>query len=230
MTFSGKFENVMDTSGAPSSRKMKTHRLVGSIESGKDVISRSTRCGSARARRRYVKTVSVLLVLCVAAIVIASAVALTEASQATISTKADLPPMPHAVFGYTYDLDGTTVVGGCHVTITDLSTGDVIITTSNSVPDEFGEGLGLYSVDLSNFATAWAYGEILNVTAWNPGGVYAGWTEAPITENEYGYDRIDVTMDKDATLIPEFPMVIVPVAGMIALFVVVGLRRRGEEQ
>ncbi|MBU0685236.1 MAG: hypothetical protein KJ653_05240 [Candidatus Thermoplasmatota archaeon] len=225
MAFSGKFEYGMDTSGAPSSRKMKTPRLVGSIESGMDVISQSKRCGLARARRRYVKTVSVLLVVCAVAIVIVSAIALVPLGKTTasqiISAKDRAPGPPHTIFGYTYDIDGTTPLLGCDVLITVLATGEQYLTTSSS--DE-----GIYSIDMTVFILGYAWDDMLNVTAQK--GAFAGWNESAVTDNVNGYNQIDVTLDTLIILIPEFPMVIVPVAGMIALVAVVGLRRRGEEQ
>ena len=227
MAFSEKFEIGMDRSGSPGSRKLNTARLVGFIESGTDVISQSTRCGSARARRRYVKSVSVLLVVCAVAIVVVSAVAMAPLGKATapqtVSAKDRAPGPPHTIFGYTYDTDGTTPVLSCTVLITVEATGEALFFSSSS--DE-----GIYNVDMTYFQLGYTYGDMLNVTAWNPSGVYCGWNRAPITDNVDQYDRIDVTMDKDPTQIPEFPMVIVPVAGMIALVVAVGLRRRGEEQ
>ncbi len=214
MNSRGKYEHGIDTNGGSRSRKMRMTRLVGPIESGKDVNSRLKSLGSAHARSGYVKTVSMLLVVCAAAIVVISAVALTEASQ---GTKAP-PGTPHPVFGYTFDSDGTTALPGCDVVITDMTSMEQIITTSDPT-------LGIYSVDLSSLTLGWTVGDILNVTATK--GTQIGWSEAPITDTPSGYDQIDVTLN--GTAIPEFPMLILPVGGMIALFAVVSLKRKSKK-
>ncbi len=163
--------------------------------------------------------VSMLLVLCVAAVAVVSAVALTEASQATISTKAP-PGTPHTIFGYTYDIDGVTPLVSCDVIITNLNTSEQIVTTSDSVE-------GIYSVDLSLLTLGWSYNDSLNVTAQK--GAFSGWNVSLVTENPSEYDQIDVWVKEPLILIPEFPMVILPVGGIIALVAVLGLMRRHEE-
>lgn len=218
MNYSGKIEHGIDTNGVSRSRKMRTTRLVGSIESGKDVNSRSKGLGSAYAGRRYVKTVSMLIVLCAAAILAVSALALTEASQTTISANARAPGPPHPIYGWTWDADGVTPLTSCDVTVTNLNTTEFIVTTSDSVE-------GIYSIDMSEFQNGYEIGDILNVTAVK--GAQTGWTEAPITDNPDGNDRIDVTLDQ--AVIPEFPLLILPVGGMIALFAVVSLRRKSKK-
>jgi hypothetical protein len=223
MNSSGKIEYGIDTNDGSRSRKMRMTRLVGPIESGKDVNSRLKDLGSACARRRYVKTVSMLLVLCAAAIVVVSALALTEASQTTISAKARQPGSPHTVYGYEFDADGVTPLNGCVVTITNTATGEFIIF--NETHDGWDPSINIYSVDLSELLVhGWTVGDILNVTAVK--GAATGWNESAITAA--AFDRIDVTLN--GTAIPEFPMVILPVGGMIALFAVVSLRRKGKEQ
>ena len=239
MAFSGKCEHGMDRSCAPNSRKLRTTRLVGSIESGMNVNARLKSLESSCARRRYVKTVSALLVICAAAIVVISAVAMAPLGKATasqtVSEKARAPGPPHGIFGQTFDTDGSTPVPGCIVHITNIRTGETLVY--DSTREFWDPNSNIYSVDLSELqiilppaTQQWEYGDILNVTAWNPNGLFVGWTEAPVTDNINQYDIIDVTLNHDASEIPEFPMVIVPVGGMIALFVVVGLRRRVEEQ
>jgi hypothetical protein len=218
MNSSGKFEHGIDTNGGSRPSKTKMTRLVGSIERGKDASSRLKSLGLARRRRGYAMMVSMFLVVCAASVVIVSAVALTGASQSTLSTKAP-PGTPHPVFGYTYDTDGVTPIPACDVIITDLTTMEQIVTTSSD-PE------GIYSVDLSELTLGWVVGDILNVTATK--GSAVGWSEAPITDTPSGYDQIDVTLS--GTAIPEFPMVIMPVVGMIALFAVVSLKRRTKVQ
>jgi hypothetical protein len=157
-----------------------------------------------------------LIVLCAAATLVVSALAVTEASQATISNKA--PPTPHPLFGYTYDADGVTALPGCDVILTNLNTSEVILTTSDAT-------LGIWSEDAANFPTPYEIGNIINVTATK--GLQIGWAEAPLTDTPEGYDQIDVTLD--GTGIPEFPMLILPIGGMIALFAVVSLKRKSKK-
>ena len=222
MASSGKLEYGMDTSGSPSSRKLETTRLVGSIGCGTDVVPRSSRRGLARARRRYVKMVSMLLVVFAAAIVVFSALALTEASQTTLSTK-DIPPTPHTILGFTYDDDGVTPINGAIVNITNTRTGET--TQWNETRPSWDPDANVYSIDLSELPTAWILGDIINVTAWKDTEI--GWNEGPITDNPFAYDQIDVNLNGTwVPPIPEFPMVILPVGGMLVLFAVVSLRRK----
>jgi hypothetical protein len=213
MNISGKYEHGIDTKGDSRSRKTGMARMVGTIERSKDVSSQSMGKRSAFTRMGYVRMTSMLLILCVASVLVVSAVAMTEASQ----TKA--PPLPpHPIFGYTFDADGVTPLTSCDVVLTDKTTGDTLVTTSDALG-------GIYSEDAANFANGYAIGDIINVTATK--GSQVGWSEAPITDTPSGFDQIDVTLNGSA--IPEFPMLILPVGGMIALFAVVSLKRKGKE-
>jgi hypothetical protein len=219
----GKIEHGIDTNGDSRSRKMKTTRLVGSIESGKDVNSRLKGRGSARAGRRFVKTASMLLVVCAAAIFVVSAFALTEVSQKTASIKAP-PGTAHTLIGYTYAADGVTGWNGCFVVVKNTATGESI-TYDNNHPD-WDPSIPIYNIDAGLFTLGWNVGDLLNFTATN--GVAIGYNESFITTNQP--DITDITLNMTYTPIPEFPMVILPVGGMIALFAVVSLRRKGKEQ
>jgi len=225
MNGSGSIEYGIDTNGNPRSREIRMTRLTGSIESGKTGNSRLKNPGSTYAGRRYVKTVSMLIVMCAASMLVVSALALTEASQATLSANARQPGSPHTIFGYTYAADGVTPLNGCIVTITNMNTSESIVF--NETHDGWDPAQNIYSVDGTEFVLhGWAVGDILNVTAVN--GLSTGWNESAITDNPFGYDQIDVTLD--GTVIPEFPMLILPVGGMIALFAVVSLRRKSKKQ
>jgi len=222
MAFSGKFEYGMDASGAPNSKKLKTTRLVGSIESDKHFNSRLKGLGPVRGRRRYVKTVSMLIVMCAAAIVVVSGLALTDASQATVSASARAPGPPHPVYGWTFDADGVTPMTDCEMTFRVVRTGEIITYTEEL-------GANAYVIDMSMFqegydAVTWL--DILNVTAVK--GSQIGWNETAITDNPDGNNQMNVTLN--GTAIPEFSTVILPVGGLIALFAVVSLRRKGKEQ
>lgn len=166
--------------------------------------------------------VSMLLVVFAAAIVVFSALALTEASQTTLSTK-DIPPTPHTILGFTYDDDGVTPINGAIVNITNTRTGET--TQWNETRPSWDPDANVYSIDLSELPTAWILGDIINVTAWKDTEI--GWNEGPITDNPFAYDQIDVNLNGTwVPPIPEFPMVILPVGGMLVLFAVVSLRRK----
>jgi chitodextrinase len=106
-----------------------------------------------------------------------------------LSEKSRTPP--HAIFGLTYAADGVTALPGCIVTITNVRTGEIIVW------DETREGWtptdNIYSIDVAEFVNyGWRFGDILNVNATK--GAYIGWAEAPITDNPWGYDQIDVVL------------------------------------
>ncbi|MBE3042296.1 hypothetical protein IMZ48_06895, partial [Candidatus Bathyarchaeota archaeon] len=88
---------------------------------------------------------------------------------------------------------------------------------------------GYYEIDLNNpliFPSTYLDGDLINVTAIDRTGTSIGWNESAVP----GGPTMTMDVTLTGTAIPEFPMVIVPVMGMLALFVVVRLRRRGEEQ
>jgi PKD repeat protein len=98
----------------------------------------------------------------------------------------DRPAPPVPVWGFTYGPDGATPWGGCDLTITNLRTGDAVITTSDLES-------GIYVIDMSQFQLGWIYGDILDVTATK--GTYVGWAQASVTDNPNGYIQIDVTLN-----------------------------------
>jgi hypothetical protein len=159
-----------------------------------------------------------MLFACIAvAVVVSGAVLLSlgdDAQQAGIpgaSSDFGAPPMPHPIVGYTYSSDGVTPLGDCTVTITNVRLGISDVTTS--------DGTGLYQYDLVDMVEPYLVGDEILVEAEKDSmsGSSVGYVTAE------PFDMINVTLD---TVIPEFSMVIVPVVGMLALFTVVGLRRR----
>jgi hypothetical protein len=154
-----------------------------------------------------------VLFVCVAAIaLIASGAALAMANRAsaTAAFDPDQPPPPYNVIGYTYDAGGT-LVPGCDVNITNLRTGDYILTVSDVN--------SFYQYNLNDIPSGWIVGDTINVTAQKDLAI--GWNEAQTAAGPFLW--LDVHM---TAIIPEFPMVVLPVMGMLALVAVVSFRRR----
>jgi hypothetical protein len=205
--------------------RISTTRAVTSSGSDMIAVSRPKNARFAYTRMRYAKVVS-MLVMCAAAIVVVSAIA----HASVVTEKATAPPIvqgppvtPYLLWGYTYDGVGGPVE--CNITVTNLNTGDS--NTTNSWQVDPWPLDGYYELDLANqLESGVTVGDIINVTAIERNGTSIGWNEMAVPGG--GSMHIDVTLS--GTWIPEFPMVIVPVMGMVALFAVVRLRRRGEEQ
>jgi hypothetical protein len=175
---------------------------------------------------RYAKIVS-MLVMCAAATIVVSAIAHasvdTEKTAAPAAPSALAPGPPYLLWGNTYDALGDPVE--CDITVTNVNTGEINTTNSYIVPPWPLDGY--YEIDLQNqFPSGVQIGDLINVTATDRSGTTIGWNESAVPGG--GSMNMDVTLT--GTAIPEFPMVIVPVTGMLALFAVVALIRRGEEQ
>jgi len=210
----------LDGSGASRSsrsRGMDIPRVVVSSHgSGMSVISRSMSCEPAGARRRHTRTLSVFAV-CVVAGIIISAIALASVGyQNTAHVQA--PGQPHSVRGYIYDVGGVTKVADASVNVTNMRTGASNNATVSS-------GTGYYNFDLNTLAGGWDVDDLVRAVAWS--GTVSGENETIITgvgPNEW----LNVTLGT-VVVIPEFPMVLVPISGMLVLFAVVSLRRRHED-
>ena len=204
------------------SSEINTTRAVDS--SGNDLIiaSRPSKARSAYARMRYAKIVS-MLVICAAATIVVSAIAHASVD-APATPPAQLPGPPYLLYGYTTDTLGIPLE--CDITITNLRTLEVNTTNSYIVPPFPLDGY--YEFDLANGPLlGYLDGDLYNVTAISVSGTLIGWNESAVPGG--GSFPMDVTLNGTVE-IPEFPMVIVPVTGMLALFAVVALVRRREEQ
>lgn len=161
-----------------------------------------------------------MLVICAATITVVSAIAYASVNSEKVRALDLLPP---------YTLEGliTDSVGSsynCTVIITNVRTGESNITWSDPLD-------GYYRMDIQHaFPSAFLPGDLINVTAINDTAMLIGWNEQPVPTPPGGSMWMDVLLDGTYSGIPEFPMVILPVMGMMALFVVVGLRRKGREQ
>lgn len=210
------------------SSRIDTTRAVASSGSDMNAISRPKNLRSTYARMRYAKIVS-MLVICAAATIVVSAIAHasvdTEKAAAPAAPVPAPPLTPYLLWGYTTDALGNPVE--CTITVINLRTGEVNTTNSFIVPPWPLDGY--YEIDLANqFPSSYLDGDLINVTAINGTSIgWIGWNESAVPGG--GSMTMDVTLD-GTWEIPEFPMVIAPVMGMLALFAVVRLRRRREEQ
>lgn len=210
------------------STRVNTARAVESSESNMIVKSRPKHPRSAYARMRYAKIVS-MLVICAVATVVVSAIAHasvdTEKVAAPAAPALGPPLTPYLLWGYTTDALGNPLE--CDITVTNVRTGEVNTTNSYIVPPWPLDGY--YEIDLANqFTSGYLDGDLINVTAINGTSIgWIGWNESAVPGG--GSMTMDVTLD-GTWEIPEFPMVIAPVAGMLALFLVMRLKRRGEDQ
>ena len=130
----------------------------------------------------------------------------TEASPAT--TAATGPPDAYwlLLWGYTYNSDGVTPLTGCSIMITDVRTGESVVTTSD--PD-----YGFYQFDLAVLPSGWIIGDPVNVTATK--GTEIGWSEAPIAFDPWPYMQMDVTLSAPSSsfvlqLFPGWNLVCMP--------------------
>jgi hypothetical protein len=173
--------------------------------------------------RRHARPIGLFLVFAAVALMI-SAIApalFVNASGPDIPVKTEQgpPPPPYNVFGYVLDSLANPQIG-VFVTITDNNTGAVW----TNVSDDYG----FYMVDLRADAVVagsggvnWSYNDVIYVNATD--GVFEGSNEG-IAVDPYLWLDISLTV-----AIPEFPMVIVPVLGMVAIAAVVSLKRRSGE-
>lgn len=164
------------------------------------------------------------LIVCVAAIVIVSAMALASVGKgsATLpktSRSAEdaqpAPGTPFLVFGIVYDSLGNPVAGAT-VVITNENTTEFVTLTS-----EFD---GYFESDMqASTTTGCVPNNTMNVTATY--GTQIGWINATIPDPAGPYLSMDVTI-YESSVIPEFPMVVMPIVGIMVLFTAASLRRR----
>ena len=178
------------------------------------------------AKRKEGARRTTVLAACIAVAIIASGALLlspgsgTGAEQPIPATPGDSPGLgiefPHPIMGVTYDSDGTTPLPFCTVTVTDVTLGESAVVESDAD--------GVYQYDIANLPGEYAIGDEILVEAVNETLQISGSATGVVT-GEF-FDIIDVTLN---VVIPEFPLVITPVVGILALFVVVRVRRKKEE-
>lgn len=208
--------NGLDTSGDSRSRNVSTSPAVGFYIDRANGVPRPKSPRSAYLGKKHSKAIVVALIVFAAAIIIVSGIALAPIGKGKASqpAKTQAPPgAPYPILGYTYDQFGVKLPS-CTVTITDLNTSLSTVVVSDAV-------FAAYIVDLGSF-TAWEANNTIMVSAAKDTRV--GENQSIVAGSKLW---LNTTM---GVVIPEFPMVIVPVTGMVALMAIVSLRRRGEEQ
>lgn len=212
----------LDGSGASRSSRSRgvdmPRAAVSSHGSGMSVISRSMSCEPAGARRRHTRTLSVFAV-CVVAGIIISAIALVSVGYQN-AAHVQAPGQPHSVRGYICDVDGVTRVAGANVNITNLRTGSWNNATVSA-------GNGYYNYDLNGLSGSWDVDDTIRAVAWSTSLSLDGENFTVLTGVGSG-EWLNVTLGT-VIVIPEFPMVLLPISGMLVLFAVVSLRRRHED-
>lgn len=154
-----------------------------------------------------------VLFVCVAAIALiasGAALALTNKASASAAFDPDQPPPPYNVVGYTYDAGGA-LLPECSVNITNLRTGNYTLTMSDTN--------SFYMYNLNDLPGSWVVGDMINVTAQKDLAI--GWNESAAIAGPYVWIDVHLT-----AIIPEFPMAVLPVAGLLAVFAMVSFRRR----
>ncbi len=125
------------------------------------------------------------------------------------------PPFPYIVYGTTFQSDGTTPLGLCTIAVTDVATQETLIG-STATGLTMSDADGLYSVDISPlFVTT---GDGLVVSAVGPAGQTGSNTGS--VDLAIPYVNVDVTL---TTAIPEFTTLMVPIAGLLSIFVIMRL-------
>ena len=191
-------------------------------------LSSTPRDSSLRPAKRKTEGAkrTTVLAACVAVAVLASGAFLltpgTRTERQLIATPGDSPGLgtetPHPIIGYCNDTGGNPLPD-CIVTVTYWEDG----STSYSGETTSDEN-GLYQFDISEFPGEWEAGKYVEVEAVNEALQISGYADGYTTEAFY--DHIDVTLN---VVIPEFPMVITPVVGILALFAIARIRRKKEE-
>jgi hypothetical protein len=87
------------------------------------------------------------------------------------------------VIGYVYDQSGAPALE-CLVKVKNMRTGEFMLTWTDDV-------YGYYQIDLTSFPTRFAFGDMINVTAFD--GSIAGYGQAPATDTSFLW--LDVTLN-----------------------------------
>lgn len=129
------------------------------------------------------------------------------------------PGTPYSVLGPVVYSDGVTPASGCSITLTVARTGDTYVSL---IPTDV-DGFFSVPVDLNYILD----GDTLTIHALSP-DLHAGTGTGVVSMADF-YTVISVTLS--ATVIPEFPSIVIPIVGMLSMFVVaVAVSKRGKEE
>ena len=191
-------------------------KIGRSLDAGPSVRGRAT----ARRKASAVAAIAVAFIVSGAALLLLSGG--SERPETIPGSSADFgaPPQPHPILVMVEDA-GANPVEGATVTVTDLRLG----LSGVALPEE---GVpGLYSFDLANLPDAETNPYLVGdeILAEAEKDAVTGSNTCYVTAAPF--DLVEVTL---GTVIPEFPMVIAPVAGVLALFAVVRMSRRRDAE
>lgn len=126
---------------------------------------------------------------------------------------------PYSVIGYT--LDGADdPIPYCTVTITNTNTGEYVVMESDAD--------GFYVYDIRNeLPSGCSTGDLIHVEAVNEGLQLMGENQGTVDlTSVLPFLPLDITLD---VVIPEFSMLIVPVAGVMMVFAALGIKRKNRQ-
>ena len=168
-----------------------------------------------------------MLLACVAVALVVSGAVVLSAGRGNETTalppvipgsSADIPVPPFSIYGYTYDENGA-LLPDCTVTLTNVNTSESVVFDSGAA--------AFYMKDLTELELGYTNGDVFHVEAVK--GELWGENNTVIDfESPLPYIQLDITLEGE--VIPEFSTVLIPVAGVLVLFAIVGLRRRKAEE
>lgn len=162
--------------------------------------------------RRKTIAASVIITLA-AAFVIVAAAALVPAASVVPAVPNQAPPPPYPLVGRVYDNTGAPVPGAL-INITNTRTG---IWNNTVVAYSEAGSEGYYDTNLNDLGTPQG-GDIIMVQAVSPSLLLTGSNSTVIPEVFVGYVLCDVHL---SAAIPEFGDVVVPLVGMLGMFIIV---------
>lgn len=218
----------LDTSGGFNSAAARVGRPVIDHGNCMKSMSRSKYRGPAYLGGKHAKMAGLLIVFVAAAVVVSAAALVPSADGEAMkipdkaTARARVPPPPYLLSGLTMDSVGAMLFG-VDINITNLRTGAYNHTVSY---DYGGFGYAYYEFNLHDMDGGYPEvdGDIIRVTA-----TYTdmeGQNQSALSVSG-GYMMMDITLNP--VVIPEFPMVVLPVVGLLAMVVAVSLGRRLEE-
>lgn len=142
----------------------------------------------------------------------------TDGARTTYGPGYDAPPPPPCLlFGYVYYMG--TPVSGATVTLVNQNTSETLAPYVTDVD-------GFYMFQLADLTLGYQAGNVMVVTAEKTSEGLIGSGSYTVTGAEPGFAQLDINM----VLIPEFPTLIIPVVGMVAVVAAVRLVRHRRDE